>query len=75
VTDVPDPMPVFVLKGKDALAPFVIADYRRECERHGLTEQATQVLLALREMNAWQARHPELVKLPDHPHVPTGGAA
>lgn len=64
-----DPMPVFVLKGKDALAPGVVDYYRRECVRHGLAEQAEQVELAFREMAAWQQRNPDKVKLPDHKHV------
>lgn len=65
-----DPMPVFVLKGKDALAPGIIDAYRRECIRHGLDDQAEQVASAFREMADWQARNWTLVKLPDHPHVP-----
>ena len=65
-----DPMPVFPLKGKDALAPGTVDYYRRECNRHGLHEQAAQVELAFREMAAWQRRNPDLVKLPDHDHVP-----
>jgi hypothetical protein len=65
-----DPMPVFVLKGKDALAPGTIAYYRRECDRHDLGAQATEVGAAFDEMAAWQQRNWTLVKLPDHPHVP-----
>lgn len=66
-----DPMPVFVLKGKDALAPGTIAYYGRECgKHHGLHEQAEQVELAYQEMAGWQRRNPDLVALPDHKHVP-----
>lgn len=61
-----DPMPVFVLKGKDALALATITFYREECASHGLVHQAHEVELAWREMIAWQQRHPERVKLPDH---------
>lgn len=67
-----DPMPVFVLKGKDALAPGVVDYYRRECHRHGLIDQAKQVGLAFEEMAAWQRDNPERVKLPAHNHVPVG---
>lgn len=70
MTTDPDPMPVFVLKGKDALAPFLVLTYQRECYRYGLEEQARQVQLAYEEMAAWQRRNPDRVKLPDHPHVP-----
>jgi hypothetical protein len=65
-----DPMPVFVVKGKDLLAPDAIAAYQNACAERGLNEQARQVWLALGEVAGWQSRHPELVKLPDHPHVP-----
>jgi hypothetical protein len=74
ISDVPgprdDPMPVFPLLAKDVLAPGTIDYYRRECERHNLPEQAAQVAAAYREAAAWQERHPELCKLPDHQHVP-----
>ena len=65
-----DPMPVFVLKGKDLLAPDAIAAYQNACAARGLDEQARQVWLALGEIAGWQSRNPGLVKLPDHPHVP-----
>lgn len=64
-----DPMPVFVIKGKDQLAGKTIDWYRTYCEDEGLTEQAAQVADAAAEIRAWQARHPGLVKLPDHRHV------
>jgi len=65
-----DPMPVFVLKAKDVIAPGIVAAYARECTRYGLHDQAVQVELAYQEMAAWQARNFELVKMPDHEHVP-----
>lgn len=65
-----DPMPVFTIKGKDALAPGVIEAYRRECDRRGLHDQAMQVRLAWREVVEWQQRNPDRVKLPDHQHMP-----
>jgi hypothetical protein len=65
-----DPMPVFVIKGKDQLAPGAVNAYHALCRRRGLHDQAEEVLRARDEIDAWQGRHPDLVKLPDHPHVP-----
>jgi hypothetical protein len=65
-----DPMPVFPIKAKDALASTIVAAYRQECIRHDLHGQAEQVWLALEEILAWQRRNPEFVNLPDHKHVP-----
>lgn len=62
--------PVFVLKSTDALSLPTIEAYRRECVRRRLDDQARQVTAAFLEMAAWQARNPELIKLPDHKHVP-----
>lgn len=74
IRDVPgprdDPMPVFELLAKDVLAPGTIDYYGRECRRHDLPEQREQVELAYQEAAAWQQRHPELCKLPDHLHQP-----
>lgn len=63
-------MPVFVIKAKDALAPEAVAAYRDLCTKYGLHLQAEQVQLALDEMEAWQAAHDDLLRLPDHQHVP-----
>lgn len=65
-----DPMPLFVLKGKDLCAPDAIGAYQNACVARGLLDQGGQVRLAAREFTGWQTRHPELTKLPDHPHVP-----
>lgn len=65
-------MPVFVLKAKDRLAADVIEEYARRCVDRGLNRQARHVRLAVDEMRAWQVRHPEAMKLPDHDHVPAG---
>ncbi len=69
----PDPMPVFVLKGKDALAADTVDWYMALCQARGLFAQAAQVQLAREEILAWQDRHPGRVKFPDHEHVPAGG--
>lgn len=65
-----DPMPVFVIRAKDALAVPVLRTYIQECQEHGLAEQAMAVHAAVDEIRAWQQRNIDLTKLPDHPHVP-----
>jgi len=67
-----DPMPVFVIKAKDLLAMRAIEYYRRLCDQHGLCAQADEVYEALNEIAGWRQRHNDLVKLPDHKHVPVG---
>jgi hypothetical protein len=61
---------VFTIKGKDALAPGAVNAYRSACILNGLDAQAEQVDRARQEIADWQSRHPDLVKLPDHQHVP-----
>lgn len=68
-----DPMPVFVIKAKDALAYETISAYRRLCWRRGLHSQGEEVGKALDEIAAWQTRHRDEVQMPDHTHVPAGG--
>ncbi len=68
-----DLMPVFVIKGKDRLAPAAVAAYRDLCAAAGLSGQADQVQHAVTEIIGWQARHPRKVQTPDHAHVPVGG--
>lgn len=69
------PMPVFPILAKDLLAVDAVAAYQALCLKHGRAEQAAQVQLALDEMDAWQAAHPDLVKWPDHDHVPAAELA
>lgn len=66
------PMPVFILKAKDNLAPGAVANYAILCETAGLFDQAEQVREALAEIVAWRDEHRELCKWPDHEHVPAG---
>lgn len=68
--DNPDPMPVFTLLAKDQLAPAAIGAYHELCLELGITDQARQVYAAYQEIRAWQERHSDRVKLPDHEHVP-----
>lgn len=65
-----DPMPVFVIKGKDLLALDAIAMYRQLCLTNGLTRQVAEVDRAWAEMAGWQVRHPDEVWMPDHVHAP-----
>lgn len=63
-------MPVFIIKGRDALAPEAVAAYRDLCLKYRLDAQAAQVQLALDEIEAWQAAYPDDLRLPNHAHVP-----
>lgn len=72
MADPGDPMPEFVIKGKDLLALPALRAYRKACERAGIPEQAREVGKAYEEIAAWQSRHPDVVRLPDHRHVPAG---
>lgn len=65
-----DPMPVFVIKGKDQFAPHAVSAYVELCERAGLPDQARQARHATGEIQNWQFRNRDQVKLPDHTHVP-----
>ena len=68
-----DPMPVFVLKAKDKIAPLIVARYAEACLARGWDDQAAEVERALDEINEWRERHFDLVKAPDHKHVPVAG--
>ncbi len=72
--DTDDPMPVFVLKAQDRLAIKAVNAYQDACETAGRLDQARQVMRAADEIVAWQERHQDLVKFPDHEHVPVGEA-
>lgn len=63
-------MPVFIIKGKDQLAPAAVDAYHDLCVEYGINDQARQVFAAGQEIRAWQEAHPDQVKLPDHQHVP-----
>jgi hypothetical protein len=65
-----DPMPVFVLRGRDGMTIKTLECYREYCADEGLDDQADQVHEAINEITEWQQRNPGLVKLPDHAHVP-----
>ena len=66
----PSDLPVFVIKAKDALAVLALRGYQRECQEHGLANQAVEVEKAIGEIHEWQRDNIDLIKLPDHAHVP-----
>lgn len=65
-----DPMPVFVVRGKDNLAVAMVNHYLDLCIRHGLTAQAGEVAPAVEEIRRWRQRNRDKVQWPDHQHVP-----
>lgn len=67
-----DPMPVFVIKGKDILAPHAVSAYAVLCDAQGFFSQSREVRRAVDEIQDWQWRNRDQVKPPDHPHVPVG---
>jgi hypothetical protein len=68
-----DPMPVFTIKARDALAVPTLRAYEEECLLHGLDDQAFQVRQARVEISLWQQRNINETKLPDHVHKPAEG--
>lgn len=66
-----DKMPVFTILAKDKLALRTLAAYHLFCIEVGLMDQAIEVALAMREMHLWKEANPDLMKMPDHKHVPT----
>lgn len=69
-TLLPSEMPVFVIKAKDALALEAVEAYRELCTKYGLHGQASEVQLAINEIELWQQDHGDEMRLPDHKHVP-----
>jgi hypothetical protein len=68
--------PIFVLRGQDKFATGGIKGYQIGLEMWNQTKQADEVQKAMDEMIAWQARHADRIKNPDHQHVPAvGGGA
>lgn len=60
--------PLFVIRGRDALAFAVLGAYEAECERHGLYEMASQARAHRLRFRAWQVGNAPITKLPD-PHT------
>lgn len=57
--------PLFVIRGRDALAVPAIEAYMEECARHGLSAMRSQVLAHRGRFITWQHGHTPLTKLPD----------
>lgn len=61
-----DTEPVFLLRGQDRKAPFVIDAYAQMCEESDMDPDFVRSLrVAAEQMRTWQQDHPERVKLPD----------
>lgn len=63
-------MPVFTLLAKDRLSSPAIWEYYQHCVDRGLTDQAKEVLEALKEWEDWQNTNPDNLVMPSHKHVP-----
>ncbi len=59
--------PLFVIRGRDALAIPVLAAYVRQCEEHQLYGQGYRVGMHVSRFRDWQARNAKLTHLPDPP--------
>lgn len=58
--------PIFVLVARDRLAPRVVWNWADAAEVAGVPQEKIDEARALAgEMMAWQARHPDRVKVPD----------
>lgn len=65
ITAAHDAEPLFVIRGRDALAFPALQFYRELCEGHGLGGMARQVAHHAERFQGWQAGYAELTKLPD----------
>jgi hypothetical protein len=65
-------MPVFVIKGKDKFALRLLITHRDLCIANGLIKQSLEDQKAIDELVDWQDENPELMKFPDHKHIPVG---
>lgn len=66
-------MPVFTIKAKDAFAIPMLKKYHEMCRDFGLYDQADEVTDAINEIWKWREENADLVKLPNHKHVPVDG--
>ena len=58
--------PVFVLCGRDQLAPGVIREWASQARARGTAPmKVAGALLIAENMERWQEEHPDLVKVPD----------
>ncbi len=62
----PDDMPVFVIIGTDVCAPAAIDEYGYAAQDEGATQEFVDAVRArVKEFEAWQGEHKDLVKTPD----------
>lgn len=58
--------PVFVIRAQDACGPSAVHEYALIARGRGTTETfVSDIFAVVDEMTAWQAAHPDLVKVPD----------
>ena len=58
--------PVFILCGRDALAPSTIREWASQARARGTAPmKVAGALLIAENMERWQEEHPDLVKVPD----------
>jgi hypothetical protein len=57
--------PCVVFRAQDALALEALTYYEQICIGHGARRNAKAVAEAIQQIAAWQAAHPDRIKLPD----------
>jgi hypothetical protein len=65
ITDAEDGEPLFVIRGRDALAVLVLQAYIQECHDHELNGQAMRAREHLNRFIEWQAENAKKTHLPD----------
>ena len=63
---IPDDEPVFIIRGKDALAPSTMRAWISMAEKNGVDEdKIRRVTEHLNDVLHFQAKNPDKVKIPD----------
>jgi hypothetical protein len=63
---IPDDEPVFILRAKDELAPYVLGEWITNALEHGVNADKVEgAERHLEEFQAFQKANPDRVKLPD----------
>lgn len=64
--EIPEDEPLFIVRGKDRLAPALIEKYANLAEDYGASEEFVNEIWSLYwEMKDWQHAHPDRIKVPD----------
>lgn len=67
---IPEDEPVFLLRGQDLIAPYVLMDWARRAEKLGMDPKMVQ--MARDHASAmWRWQNEQKRKLPDLPVIPT----